>query len=93
MNTSFQIENPEPPRSAYPNCYAPVPPNRGGPCPHTGLKHCHLMKLLKGPARKHVRTVYLREPGARHGKTVFHVGDALKFLDSQAEQQRLSEMQ
>jgi hypothetical protein len=28
--------------------------------------------------------VFLREPGARHGKTLFHVGDMLAWLDTLA---------
>jgi hypothetical protein len=66
----------------YPNSYAPIPAN-GQSCPHTGLKHAHLYKLLgdKGSAREFVRVVNLRDPNARHGKTLFHVGDMLRFLD------------
>jgi hypothetical protein len=52
----------------------------------TGLRHAHLAKLLRkgGLAAPHVRVVFLREPGARHGKTLFHVGDMLRWLDSLA---------
>ena len=74
----------------YPNCYACLPPNRSGSvCPHTGLRHAHLAKLLKpgGQAAKHVRVVALREPGARRGKTLFHVGDMLQWLDGLASSQ------
>lgn len=69
----------------YPNSYAPIPAN-GQSCPHTGLKHAHLYKLLgnNGAAREFVRVVNLRDPKARHGKTLFHVGDMLRFLDSLA---------
>ena len=72
----------------YPNSYAPIPPS-GQSCPHTGLKHAHLYKLLgsNGAARKFVRVVNLREPQARHGKTLFHVGDMLRFLDNLALEQ------
>lgn len=53
----------------YPNSYAPIPAN-GQSCPHTGLKHAHLYKLLaeNGAAREFVRVVSLRDPKARHGK-------------------------
>lgn len=73
---------------AYPNSYAPIPAN-GQSCPHTGLKHAHLYKLLgeNGAARKFVRVVNLRDPKARHGKTLFHVGDMLRFLDNLALEQ------
>ena len=72
----------------YPNSYAPIPAN-GQSCPHTGLKHAHLYKLLaeKGAAREFVRVVNLRDPKARHGKTLFHVGDILRFLDRLALEQ------
>lgn len=70
---------------AYPNSYATIPAN-GQSCPHTGLKHAHLYKLLgeNGAAREFVRVVNLRDPKARHGKTLFHVGDMLRFLDKLA---------
>jgi hypothetical protein len=73
---------------AYPNSYAPIPAN-GQSCPHTGLKHAHLYKLLgeKGSAREFVRVVNLRDPKARHGKTLFHVGDMFRFLDRLALEQ------
>ena len=72
----------------YPNCYAPIPPN-GKLCPHTGLRHTHLYTMLAagGTARPHVRVVNLREPGAKKGKTLFHVGDFLRLLDRLAAQQ------
>ncbi len=75
-------------KSEYPNIYAPVPAN-GRACPHTGLKHAHLYKLLRngGGARDFVRVVNLMEPRARHGKTLFHVGDLLRYLDHLAAQQ------
>ena len=74
--------------SEYPNCYAPIPPN-GKVCPHTGLRHTHLYTMLAagGTARPHVRVVNLREPGAKKGKTLFHVGDFLRHLDRLAAQQ------
>jgi hypothetical protein len=71
----------------YPNCYACLPANiKGNVCPHTGLRHAHLAKLLKpgGMAAAYVRVVFLREPGARRGKTLFHVGDMLQWLDELA---------
>jgi hypothetical protein len=72
----------------YPNSYASIPAN-GQSCPHTGLKHAHLYKLLgqDGAAREFVRVVNLRHPKARHGKTLFHVGDMLRFLDNLAFEQ------
>jgi hypothetical protein len=72
----------------YPNSYAPIPAN-GQSCPHTGLKHAHLYKLLaeNGAVREFVRVVNLRDPKARHGKTLFHVGDMLRFLDRLALEQ------
>lgn len=73
---------------AYPDRYTHIPPNRGM-CTYTGLKHSHLYKLLGrgGRARDYVRVVTLREPRARHGKTLFHIGDMLRFLDLVAEEQ------
>ena len=72
----------------FPNCYSAVPPN-GKTCAFTGLKHTHLYTLLSdgGLARPHVRVVNLREPGATKGKTLFHVGDRLRYLTSLAFQQ------
>lgn len=72
----------------YPNRYVPIVPN-GCICQWTGLKHGHLYKLLGPQGRAHdfVRVVVLKEPRARHGKTLFHLGDMLQFLDSMAEQQ------
>jgi hypothetical protein len=68
--------------------YAPIPTNSQSR-PHTGLKHAHLYKLLgnKGAAREFVRVVNLKDPKARHGKTLFHVGDMLRFLDGLALEQ------
>jgi hypothetical protein len=77
----------EPRPREYPNAYAALPISVPGVlCPHTGLRHAHLSKLLKpgGLAATHVRVVALREPGARHGKTLFHVGDMLRWLDKLA---------
>jgi hypothetical protein len=72
----------------YPNCYAAIPPN-GKVCSHTGLRHTHLYSMLAagGAARPYVRVVNLREPGASKGKTLFHVGDFLRYLDLHAKQQ------
>ena len=75
---------PVPHPQAYPQAYAALPLNtKNAFCPHTGLRHAHLAKLLKpgGLAAGYVRVVALKEPGARHGKTLFHVGDMLRWLD------------
>jgi hypothetical protein len=81
------IEIPEPAKQSvktadYPNCYAPIPPN-GKACVYCGLKHAQLYKLLgeDGAARPYVRVANLKHPGASKGKTVFHVGDMLRYLD------------
>jgi hypothetical protein len=78
----------EPHTGEYPNIYTCIPGN-GASCPHTGLKHAHLYKLLgnQGDARDFVRVVNLRNPKARHGKTLFHVGDLLRYFDSLAREQ------
>ena len=72
-------------QAEYPNLYTAIPPN-GKVCPHTGLKHTHLYMLLApgGAARAHVRVAQLRQPGARRGKTLFHVGDFFRYLESVA---------
>ncbi len=72
-------------REFYPNAYIAIPPN-GKACAITGLKHAHLYKLLtgKGKARDYVRVVNLKVPGANKGKTLFHSGDMLRFLDKLA---------
>lgn len=63
--------------------WAPFPPN-GKRCPFTGLSHARAYALiLKGPARRHVRTVSLAEPGKR-GTRLFHVGDALRYFENLA---------
>lgn len=87
------IEVPEPASKpaetqVYPNCYTAIPPN-GKTCPHTGLKHAQLYKLLTqdGAARPYVRVASLKVPGAAKGKTLFHAGDMLRFLDELARQQ------
>lgn len=75
---------PLPVPTSYPQAYAALPINaKGAVCPHTGLRHAHLSKLLKpgGLAAAFVRVVSLKEPGARRGKTLFHVGDMLRWLD------------
>lgn len=78
-----EAESPE-----YPNCYTAIPPN-GKVCSHTGLRHTHLYTILAagGAARPYVRVVNLREPGAHKGKTIFHLGDFLRYLDWHAKQQ------
>ena len=91
--SQFLIEMPEPNKlsadqQGYPNRYTPIPPN-GRTCQHTGLRHAQLYKLLgeNGSARPYVRVANLRQPGASKGKTVFHVGDLLKYLDRLAVEQ------
>lgn len=85
---SIDFLNQSTPTNGYPNTYTPIPAN-GESCPHTGLKHAYLYKLLgaDGAARDFVRVVNLRDPKARHGKTLFHVGDMLHFLDQVASEQ------
>lgn len=72
----------------YPNRYTAIPPN-GRICHHTGLKHAQLYKLLaqNGAARPYVKVANLKVPGASKGKTIFHVGDMLRFLDGLARHQ------
>jgi hypothetical protein len=86
--TQFMIAEQETRSPDYPNCYAAIPPN-GKLCQWTGLKHGQLYKLLtgEGAARHSVRVANLKLPGASKGKTLFHVGDLLHYLDSLAEQQ------
>jgi hypothetical protein len=74
----------------YPNRYTAVPPN-GEICVFTGLKHAKCYQLLNGIAKGKVRVVNLREPGAARGKTLFHVGDMLRFLDELAAKQKTVE--
>jgi hypothetical protein len=69
----------------YPNRYIAIPPN-GETCPVTGLKHAKLYTLLKGEARGKVRVANLKSPEATRGKTLFHVGDMLRFLNKKAEE-------
>lgn len=68
--------------------WSPIPPN-GQSCQFTGLKHAKLYHLLGdgGLAKKHVRVVNLRTPGANRGQTLFHVGDMLRFLDALSRKQ------
>ena len=72
----------------YPNSYTVIPPN-GKICERTGLKHAQLYKILtgNGSARAYVRVANLKLPGATKGKTLFHVGDMLRYLDRIAETQ------
>jgi len=72
----------------YPDKWTEIPPN-GKVCPFTGLKHGKLYSMLgkNGIARPHVRVANLRDPRARQGKTIFHVGDMFRFLDFLAAQQ------
>lgn len=76
------------PSSTYPDNWTEIPPN-GRVCPFCGLKHARLYSLLgkSGIARRFVRVANLREPGATQGKTLFHVGDMLRFLDHLAMRQ------
>ena len=69
----------------YPNVWCEIPPN-GKICPHTGLKHAKFYSLFAkgGLARPHVRVANLRDPGAKQAKTLFHLGDMLRFLDNLA---------
>lgn len=75
-------------KADYPNVYTAIPPN-GVSCPYTGLKHAHLYKLLRngGGADDFVRVVNIKNPKARHGKTLFNVGDMLRYLDHLAAKQ------
>jgi hypothetical protein len=74
--------------SEYPDVWAEIPPN-GKVCPHTGLKHAKLYSILGtgGIARRFVRVANLRDPDATQGKTLFHLGDMLRFLDAVAAKQ------
>ncbi len=74
--------------SEFQNCYAAIPPN-GKICPFSGLRHTHIYKMLAdgGAVRPYVRVVNLREPGTTKGKTLFHVGDFMRYLDWNARQQ------
>jgi hypothetical protein len=69
--------------------YAPVPTNSEGPCRYTGLRHSLLYVTLNRPeVRERVRVAKLKAPGANRGKTLFHVGDMLAYLDSLADEQK-----
>ena len=72
----------------YPDTWCEIPPN-GKTCRRTGLKHAKLYSLLGkgGLARDYVRVANLRSPGAKQGKTIFHLGDMLRFLDLTAADQ------
>jgi hypothetical protein len=85
---SFVIEEPSAAASHVVDRWSPIPPN-GQSCQFTGLKHAKLYNLLgaAGLARKHVRVVNLRTPGAKRGQTLFNVGDMLRFLDALARDQ------
>ena len=77
----------------YPDVWTEIPPN-GKVCAHTGLKHAKLYSMLGkgGIARAYVRVANLRDPRATQGKTIFHVGDMLRFLDSLAAKQGSGEL-
>jgi len=85
---TFVIEEPNAAANQVIDRWSPIPPN-GRSCQFTGLKHAKLYNLLgpDGLARKHVRVVNLRTPGAKRGQTLFHVGDMLQFLDSLSREQ------
>jgi hypothetical protein len=72
----------------YPDRYTPIPAN-GLRCEFTGLRHAKLYHLLSAgsPARRRVRVANLRNPGAKRGQTLFHVGDMLRYLDELAGKQ------
>ena len=73
---------------SYPDMWTEIPPN-GKICAYTGLKHAKLYSLLGkgGIGRPYVRIANLREPGAKQAKTIFHLGDMLRFLDNLAAEQ------
>jgi len=85
---TFVIEEPNAAASQQMDRWTPIPPN-GQSCQFTGLKHAKLYHLLSadGFARRRVRVVNLRTPGAKRGQTLFHVGDMLHFLDALAREQ------
>lgn len=85
---TFVIEEPSAAASPVIDRWSPIPAN-GRSCQFTGLKHAKMYNLLSvgGLARKHVRVVNLRSPGASRGQTLFHVGDMLQFLDASAREQ------
>ena len=85
---SFLIEEPSTGVNQQMDRWSPIPPN-GQSCQFTGLKHAKLYHLLAcgGIARKRVRVVNLRTPGAKRGQTLFHVGDMLQFLDALSREQ------
>ena len=80
------IEDEPQTQDEYPNRYAPIPVN-GEKCQFTGLGHAKLYQLLGGELRARVRVVNLRSPKAKRGKTLFHVGDMLRYLNEQASTQ------
>jgi hypothetical protein len=82
------IEEPSVPAVPQMDRWTPIPPN-GQRCQFTGMKHAKLYDLLGagGLARKHVRVVNLRTPGANRGQTLFHVGDMLQFLNALSRRQ------
>lgn len=73
---------------SYPDIWTEIPPN-GKICAHTGLKHAKLYSLLRkgGIGRPYVRIANLRDPGAKQAKTIFHLGDMLRFFDTLAAKQ------
>ena len=77
----------------YPDTWSEIPPN-GKVCSRTGLKHAKIYSMLGkgGIARAHVRVANLKDPKAKQGKTLFHLGDMLRFLDELAAQQGSGEL-
>ncbi len=78
--------------ASYPNRYTAIPVN-GEVCAVTGLKHAKLYTLLSrgGAAFGKVRVANLRESGTKRGKTLFHVGDMLRYLDAKATENMMQE--
>ena len=52
-----------------------------------GLEQVSAFVGIRRLARAYVRVANLRDPGAKQGKTIFHVGDMLRFLDGLSAQQ------
>ena len=79
--------------TTYPDIWCEIPPN-GKVCPHTGLKHAKLYSMFArgGLARNYVRVANLRNPGAKQGKTLFHLGDMRRFLDKVAADQETGQL-
>jgi hypothetical protein len=76
----------------YPDRWTAIPPNGGARCQFTGMRHGRLYQWLNGPAKGRVRVVSLKEEGRNRGTRLFHVGDALRFLDALARTQVKTEV-